>query len=118
MMAMTEQERKQNYFDRHHEECLERHRVYMRSRRRDKAKDPWCSRNIEVIDDPRPVEEGGFRKGSQFSGAEIKAMLEQKALDNGTRIRNTDSREEFVVTFGKLVPVAPTSAFGTGVGRA
>ena len=105
MAAMTEQERKQKYASRHHEECLARHRVYMREMRKQSSYQ-WTGRRFEVVEDPRKVDDGGFRKGSQFSASEVKFMLAQQVFDDGTRVKDLRSDEEFVITKGAMVSMA------------
>lgn len=67
----------------------------------------WLSRRLVITRDPRPVEQGGFSKGSRFSEIEMKAMLlfnaqGEAVLLDGTQIRNTKSGTDYIVKNSKL----------------
>ena len=60
---------------------------------------------LELVNEPRPMEEGGFRKGARFCLAELRAMLKHSAdaLVEGTKFLNVRTGKHYEVTAGRLM---------------
>jgi hypothetical protein len=106
-------ERRKRYEANNHAERLRQAREY-KARRRAELKEKalmtsGAPAGLVLLEDPRPLDDGGFRKGAQFLVRDLRAMLntvlEEPILLDGTRFGN-DKGKVFVVRRGKLMVCA------------
>jgi len=81
-------------------ECAQEHvrasaRLYSRKRR---MVQQGGEHDFVLVSDALPLEEGGFRPGVEFSTREVAAMLAERALVPGTRLRSAKRAHLGVLT--------------------
>lgn len=98
-------EQNQAYYERNREKCLAANKKYKASRRENplRSLDPWLGRNYVIVEDPIPVEDGGYRPGAQFSMTDLTWMAKFGALSDGVLIKDSVKNDYLVVDQGNLV---------------
>ncbi len=62
------------------------------------------AKNIEVIHNPVPVEDGGFRVGAAFAPDEYEDMLSLGSFDLNTIILNTITQKKYLIRGSNAYP--------------